>query len=124
MPFVDVSPPAFADSLRKILPPWQVDGLLEDYAHYRRGEAAALSSAITEITGTPPRDVAQFARDYAPALSDSSDPVDLTRITTILARGSSAREERQPAGPSPQARSAPIPGQIIELRSGLPATAP
>jgi uncharacterized protein YbjT (DUF2867 family) len=73
--FVDVTPSAFADSLRGILPPWQVDGLLEDYAHYRRGEAAAVSSAITEITGTPPRDVAQFAREYAPAFSDLSDPL-------------------------------------------------
>ena len=73
--FVDVSPSAFADSLRGILPPWQVDGLLEDYAHYRRGEAAAVSSAVTEITGTPPKDVAQFARDYASAFSDLSDPV-------------------------------------------------
>jgi len=74
--FVDVPPSAFADSLRGVLPPWQVDGLLEDYAHYRRGEAAAVSSAITEITGTPPRDVAQFAREYAPAFSDLSDPLD------------------------------------------------
>jgi uncharacterized protein YbjT (DUF2867 family) len=72
--FVDVSPSAFADNLRGILPPFQVDGLLEDYAHYRRGEAAAVSSAITEITGTPPRDVTQFARDYAPAFSDLFDP--------------------------------------------------
>ena len=61
--FVDVSPSAFADSLRGILPPWQVDGLLEDDADYRRGEAAAVSSAVTEITGTPPKDVAQFACD-------------------------------------------------------------
>ena len=65
--FTDVPPDAFADSLRGILPPWQVDGLLEDYAHYRRGEAAAVSPAVTEITGRPPTDVWQFARDYAPA---------------------------------------------------------
>ena len=65
--FTDVSPEAFADSLRGILPPWQVDGLLEDYAHYRRGEAASVSSAVAEITGRPPRDIQQFARDYAPA---------------------------------------------------------
>ena len=65
--FTDVPPDAFADSLRGILPPWQVDGLLEDYAHYRRGEAAAVSPAVTEITGRPPTDAWQFARDYAPA---------------------------------------------------------
>jgi hypothetical protein len=63
----DVPPEAFADSLRGILPPWQVDGLLEDYAHYRRGQAAAVSAAVAEITGRPPIDVRQFARDYAPA---------------------------------------------------------
>ena len=65
--FTDVPTQAFADSLRGILPPWQVDGLLEDYAHYRRGEAASVSSAVAEITGRPPRDIQQFARDYAPA---------------------------------------------------------
>ena len=42
-------------------------GLLEDYAHYRRGEAAEISSAVAEVTGIPPRDVSQFAHDYAPA---------------------------------------------------------
>ena len=67
--FTDVPPEAFADSLRGILPPWQVDGLLEDYAHYRRGEAASVSSAVAEITGRPPRDIQQFARDYAPAFT-------------------------------------------------------
>jgi len=66
--FTDVPPEAFADSLRGILPPWQVEGLLEDYAHYRRGEAASVSSAVAEITGRPARDIQQFARDYAPAL--------------------------------------------------------
>jgi hypothetical protein len=34
--FVDVSSDAFAESLQGILPPWQIQGLLEDYAHYRR----------------------------------------------------------------------------------------
>ena len=67
--FVDVPPEAFADGIRELLPPWQVDGLLEDYAHYRRGEAAAVSPAIAEITGTAPRSIEQFARDYAPAFA-------------------------------------------------------
>jgi len=67
--FTDVPPEAFAGSLRGILPPWQVEGLLEDYAHYRRGEAALVSPAVAEITGRPPRDVQQFARDYAPAFT-------------------------------------------------------
>ena len=67
--FVDVPPEAFAGRLRGILPPWQVEGLLEDYAHYRRGEAAAVSPAVAEITGRPPIDIWQFARDYAPAFT-------------------------------------------------------
>jgi uncharacterized protein YbjT (DUF2867 family) len=67
--FIDVPPEAFADSLRGILPPWQVEGLLEDYAHYRRGEAAAVSRAVTEITGRPQTGIEQFARDYATAFA-------------------------------------------------------
>lgn len=67
--FTDVPPEAFAVTLDGILPPWQVQGLLEDYAHYRRGEAASVSPAVAEITGRPPRDVQQFARDYAPAFA-------------------------------------------------------
>jgi uncharacterized protein YbjT (DUF2867 family) len=67
--FVDVPPDAFAASLSGILPPWQVEGLLEDYAHYRRGEAASVSPAVAEVTGRPPTDVRQFARDYAAAFS-------------------------------------------------------
>jgi uncharacterized protein YbjT (DUF2867 family) len=67
--FTDVPPGAFAASLAGILPPWQADGLLEDYAHYRRGEAAAVSPAVADVTGRTPRDVAQFARDYASAFS-------------------------------------------------------
>jgi uncharacterized protein YbjT (DUF2867 family) len=67
--FIDVPPEAFADSLHGILPPWQVAGLLEDYAHYRRGEAAMVSTAVAEVTGHPAMDFAQFARDYAPAFS-------------------------------------------------------
>ena len=67
--FVDVPPQAFADSLSGVLPPWQVDGLLEDYAHYRRGEAALVSPAVAEITGRAPIDIQQFARDYAGAFA-------------------------------------------------------
>ena len=70
--FVDVPPEAFADSLRKILPPWQVEGLVEDYAHYRRGEAASVSSAVADLTGRPPVDIQQFARDYAYAFTAAS----------------------------------------------------
>ena len=67
--FVDVPSDAFAESLQGILPPWQIQGLLEDYAHYRRGEAASVSPAVAEITGRPPTDVMLFARDYAQAFA-------------------------------------------------------
>lgn len=63
--FVDVPSEAFAQSLQGILPPWQVDGLLEDYAHYRRGEAEIVSPIVEQITGRRPIDITQFARDYA-----------------------------------------------------------
>jgi uncharacterized protein YbjT (DUF2867 family) len=67
--FIDVAPEAFADGIRDLLPPWQVDGLLEDYAHYRRGEAAAVSPAVAEITGAAPRSIERFAHDYAAAFA-------------------------------------------------------
>jgi uncharacterized protein YbjT (DUF2867 family) len=69
--FVDVPPEAFADSLRDLLPPWQVDGLVEDYAHYARGEAETIYSTVAEVTGHEPRDIDQFARDYADAFVPS-----------------------------------------------------
>jgi hypothetical protein len=69
--FADVPPEAFADSIRDLLPPWQVDGLLEDYAHYRRGEAATISPTVADITGAAPRGIEKFAHDYAPAFGRS-----------------------------------------------------
>lgn len=65
--FVDVPPAAFADALRGKLPDWQLDGLLEDYAHYARGEAAAVSPAVAELTGRPARGLDAFLRDHAAA---------------------------------------------------------
>lgn len=49
------------------VPEWQADGLVEDYEHYRRGEAATISSAIEETTGRAPRDFRSFARDFREA---------------------------------------------------------
>ncbi|QNK81949.1 SDR family oxidoreductase [Nakamurella sp. PAMC28650] len=63
--FSDAPPEQFGAALQGILPSWQIDGTLEDYAHYRRGEAADVSTAVIDVTGTPPRDIAQFCRDYA-----------------------------------------------------------
>jgi uncharacterized protein YbjT (DUF2867 family) len=70
--FVDVLPEVFATALRGAgLPPWQVEGLIEDYAHYARGEAAAIYPSIREVTGVDSRDIMTFARDYAPAFAGS-----------------------------------------------------
>lgn len=63
--FDDVPPEAFGQMLDGILPPWQIEGTLEDYAHYRRGEAAQVTTSVEDITGHPARDVRQFAVDYA-----------------------------------------------------------
>ena len=65
--FVDVPPETFATTLRGLLPDWQVDGLLEDYAHYRRGEADAVLSTVADVTGRAPRAVAEFAREHVDA---------------------------------------------------------
>jgi uncharacterized protein YbjT (DUF2867 family) len=67
--FVDVPPAGFAEAVRAVLPEWQVEGLLEDYAHYARGEAAAVLPTVAEVTGRPPRGIAEFATDYAPAFT-------------------------------------------------------
>jgi uncharacterized protein YbjT (DUF2867 family) len=63
--FTDVPPDAFAAALTGVLPPWQVDGLLEDYAHYARGEAAFVSPDVPDVLGRPAIDFARFARDHA-----------------------------------------------------------
>ena len=69
-------PIAFADSSENDLrhamagvkmPQWQIDGLVEDYAHYRRGEAAEVATGVYDATGQAPRAFAGFARDYAAA---------------------------------------------------------
>jgi uncharacterized protein YbjT (DUF2867 family) len=66
--FMDVPPDAFAGALKAAgVPPWQADGLVEDYAHYARGEAEAISPHVREVTGVDPRDVGRFAEDYARA---------------------------------------------------------
>ena len=68
--YVDVPPEAMRGALVGMgMPPWQADGLVEDYAHYRRGEAEAVTTGVRDATGRPPRDFAGFARDYAPAFA-------------------------------------------------------
>ena len=65
--FNDIPPATFGEMLTGVLPPWQVDGLLEDYAHYARGEAAALSSAVPDLLGHTARSFEAFANENAVA---------------------------------------------------------
>ena len=66
--FVDIPEGAMRDALLSFgFPAWQADGLIEDYAHYRRGEAAAISPDVEEVTGRRPHTFLQFAGDYKQA---------------------------------------------------------
>jgi uncharacterized protein YbjT (DUF2867 family) len=69
---VDFSPAVpeefFAALQAMHMPTWQAEGLVEDYAHYERGEAALVSPDVERVTGTPPRTFDTFADDYASAL--------------------------------------------------------
>jgi uncharacterized protein YbjT (DUF2867 family) len=68
--FVDVSEAAMRDALLSLgMPEWQVDGLIEDYAHYRRGEASGISSTVVDVTSFRPRSFLEFTRDYKQAFS-------------------------------------------------------
>jgi hypothetical protein len=72
--FVDVPPDAMRKTLIKVgLPVWQADGLIEDYAHYSRGEAAEVTTGVQDATGRPPRSFDYFANDYAHAFSTPSE---------------------------------------------------
>lgn len=63
--FIDVSPAEMEQALLGAgFPEWQAGGLIEDYAHYARGEAAAVSDAVARITRKNPVSFAQFAQDH------------------------------------------------------------
>jgi hypothetical protein len=65
--FVDIPPEAMRAALAELgFPAWQADGLLEEFAMYRRGAAAGVEPVVREALGRLPRSFAEFARDYAP----------------------------------------------------------
>lgn len=69
---MNVSPEAMRAALKTAgFPAWQLAGLIEDYAHYARGEAAEIITGVVEATGKPPRTFDDFAKDYASAFSDT-----------------------------------------------------
>lgn len=45
-------------------PEWQIGGLIEDYAHYARGEASEIFNTVHDITGIPALDFEQFVHDH------------------------------------------------------------
>jgi uncharacterized protein YbjT (DUF2867 family) len=64
--YVDVPPETMLDSLLDSrMSRWQAEGVIEDYDHYRRGEAAAVTSDFREVTQHQPTRFSQFAADYA-----------------------------------------------------------
>jgi uncharacterized protein YbjT (DUF2867 family) len=63
--FQDVPAAQFTEALAGVLPPWQLEGLVEDYAHYARGEAAEVHTSVEDLTGRPARDITEFAADNA-----------------------------------------------------------
>lgn len=64
--YVDVPPETMLKTLLDLrLPRWQAEGVIEDYGHYRRGEAAAITSAVRDLTQQPATRFSQFAADYA-----------------------------------------------------------
>lgn len=68
--FVDIPPETMLDTLLSVhFPAWQAEGLLEDYAHYRRCEASVVASGVQDATGRSPRSFEAFAHDYAPMFS-------------------------------------------------------
>lgn len=72
--FRDAPADQFTAALAGVLPPWQLDGLVEDYAHYARGEAADVHTSVADLTGHPARDITDFARDYAAAFIPACTP--------------------------------------------------
>ena len=64
--FVDVPDESMRTALVNLgFPPWQVDGLIEEFAMYRRGEGEAIEPGTYEALGRPAQSFNDFARDYA-----------------------------------------------------------
>jgi len=72
VPFERIPPEAFLAALTGAgMPEWQAEGLVEDYDHYDRGEASAVSPDVAQVTGTSPRSLRDFAHDYSDAFQSA-----------------------------------------------------
>lgn len=70
--FVDANDDQLRHAMTAVgMPDWQIEGLVEDYAHYARGEAAVISDGVQAATGQSPRNFDGFARDYADAFRNA-----------------------------------------------------
>jgi uncharacterized protein YbjT (DUF2867 family) len=64
--YIDVPEAAARDGMLQAgVPQWQVELVLELHAVNKQNRWSAVTSDIETITGTPPTDFAQFARDHA-----------------------------------------------------------
>lgn len=71
--FVEIPPDAMRHAaIEAGFPEWQADGLIEDYAHYARNEAEAISPSVRAVTGQPARSFAAFLSDYKTAFTANS----------------------------------------------------
>lgn len=73
--FADASEDEMRQAMAGVkMPQWQIEGLIEDYAHYARGEAAGIATGVRDATGREPRGFDGFARDYADAFAAADKP--------------------------------------------------
>lgn len=65
--FIDISSETLLNILLSVeFPLWQAEGLVEDYAHYKLGEAAEIKDGVWQATGKSPHTFDDFALNYAP----------------------------------------------------------
>jgi uncharacterized protein YbjT (DUF2867 family) len=63
--FIDVTPDQMEEALKAAgFPEWQLKGLIEDYAHYARGEAAEIYNTVSDLTNIAPAGFEQFVNDH------------------------------------------------------------
>ncbi len=68
--FESVPEDVMRNTLMKVgFPAWQAYGLIEDYAHYARGEAAEVTTDTKNLIGRLPFTFDEFAKDYAAAFT-------------------------------------------------------
>jgi uncharacterized protein YbjT (DUF2867 family) len=64
--YVDVPEDAARDGMLQAgVPKWQAEALMELHAINKQNRWSAVTSEIEKVTGNPPTDFAQFARDHA-----------------------------------------------------------